>query len=222
MQKRITVNSKNITIMKPVTSAEYQGKTVLTDSAWEYVELWLKRRSSKEAKEALFYWQQAKHFFEASECLPQNSKPLTAYYCCLNATKALLCINKIDVNNISHGITQNRHSNEKSNSLDKAEVIFLGAGALTELSRYLEEDVTKQTYIIKDLLYNIPCIHRAFSITYSGSPELFVPIHNIGFVRENTPRQFHNFISGCCAVGSAPALGAGCRRFESCHSDHLS
>lgn len=186
MQKRITVNSKNITIMKPVTSAEYQGKTVLTDSAWEYVELWLKRRSSKEAKEALFYWQQAKHFFEASECLPQNSKPLTAYYCCLNATKALLCINKIDVNNISHGITQNRHSNEKSNSLDKAEVIFLGAGALTELSRYLEEDVTKQTYIIKDLLYNIPCIHRAFSITYSGSPELFVPIHNIGFVREDT------------------------------------
>lgn len=172
--------------MKPVTSAEYQGKTVLTDSAWEYVELWLKRLSSKEAKESLFYWQQAKHFFEASECLPQNSKPLTAYYCCLNATKALLCINKIDVNNISHGITQNRHSNEKSNSLEKAEVIFLGAGALTELSRYLEEDVTKQTYIIKDLLYNIPCIHRAFSITYSGSPELFMPIHNIGFVREDT------------------------------------
>ena len=25
--------------------------------------------------------------------------------------------------------------------------------------------------------------------------------------------------SGCSAVGSAPALGAGCRRFESCHSD---
>ena len=24
---------------------------------------------------------------------------------------------------------------------------------------------------------------------------------------------------GCSAVGSAPALGAGCRRFESCHSD---
>ena len=39
---------------------------------------------------------------------------------------------------------------------------------------------------------------------------------------ENTPRPPHNFISGCSAVGSAPALGAGCRRFESCHSDHLS
>ena len=27
-------------------------------------------------------------------------------------------------------------------------------------------------------------------------------------------------ISGCSAVGSARALGARCRRFESCHSDH--
>ena len=27
------------------------------------------------------------------------------------------------------------------------------------------------------------------------------------------------FISGCSAAGSAPALGAGCRRFKSCHSD---
>ena len=29
-----------------------------------------------------------------------------------------------------------------------------------------------------------------------------------------------NRIPGCSAVGSAPALGAGCRRFESCHLDH--
>ena len=29
-------------------------------------------------------------------------------------------------------------------------------------------------------------------------------------------------ISGCGAVGSASALGAECRRFESCRSDHIS
>ena len=39
---------------------------------------------------------------------------------------------------------------------------------------------------------------------------------------EKPPGQFHNFISGCCAVGSAPALGAGGPGFESPHSDHLS
>ena len=38
---------------------------------------------------------------------------------------------------------------------------------------------------------------------------------------EDTPGQSHNFISGCCAVGSAPALGAGGPGFESPHSDHL-
>ena len=37
-----------------------------------------------------------------------------------------------------------------------------------------------------------------------------------------TAQQSHNFISGCCAVGSAPALGAGGPGFESPHSDHLS
>ena len=65
-------------------------------------------------------------------------------------------------------------------------MIFLGSGVLNELSRYLGEDVNKKTYNIKDLLYNIPCIHRTYSITYSGTPELFIPISNIRFVREDT------------------------------------
>ena len=33
------------------------------------------------------------------------------------------------------------------------------------------------------------------------------------------PVIIHNQITGCSAVGSAPALGAGCREFESPHSD---
>ena len=33
-------------------------------------------------------------------------------------------------------------------------------------------------------------------------------------------KRFKNAFSGCSAVGSALALGARCRRFESCHSDH--
>ena len=65
--------------------------------------------------------------------------------------------------------------------------------------------------------------------SYSGSVRLCSSAHHRGvaqlvarLVWENPPRPPHNFISGCSAVGSAPALGAGCRRFESCHSDHLS
>ena len=47
---------------------------------------------------------------------------------------------------------------------------------------------------------------------------LKVPTH----IWEKPPGQSYNFISGCCAVGSAPALGAGGPGFESPHSDHLS
>ena len=35
-----------------------------------------------------------------------------------------------------------------------------------------------------------------------------------------TLKEIKNRISRCSADGSAPALGAGCRRFESCHLDH--
>ena len=33
--------------------------------------------------------------------------------------------------------------------------------------------------------------------------------------------QQNLIVSGCSAVGSAPALGAGCRRFKSCHPDYF-
>ena len=54
-------------------------------------------------------------------------------------------------------------------------------------------------------------------IEYPGVVQLIERV-----VWENTTSRIKNSITGCSAVGSAPALGAGCRRFESCHSDHLS
>lgn len=193
MPKAIVVNSKEIGLIKSITKADYTAKTVLTNSSWQFVELWLKRNHSKN-KEALFYWQQARHFFDASNCLPLNSKPLTSYYCCLNASKALLSINEIPLENISHGITQDRRNQSRSTSLDQAEVIVLGAGVLTELSKYLEENVSKQTYTVKQLLFNIPCVHRAFTITYPNSPELFIPIRGLKYVRSDAqPKAWIQF-----------------------------
>ena len=40
--------------------------------------------------------------------------------------------------------------------------------------------------------------------------------------RRTSRKNLINAISGCSAVGSAPALGAGCREFEPLHSDHFS
>ena len=182
--KVLKINSKAIQLMKPVTSAEYDKKTVLTNSSWEYVELWLKRESSGRAKQALFFWIQAKNFYDASEMLPIESKPLTSYYCCMNAAKALLAIKgdtNINFDNISHGISSDREQWGESNNIKNAKVIFNSKGVLFELSKYFKEEVIRKSYSVYDLMYNIPCIHRAFSITYRCA-ELFIPIRNVQFI----------------------------------------
>ena len=181
--KPLELNAKTIKLMKPVTSANYTEKTVLTNSSWEYVELWLKRQNNEKSKRALFYWLQAKSFFNASECLPLESRPLTSYYCCLNAAKALLSIRgreNIDFDNLSHGISSDRRQ-WKTNNIKQAKVKFLGSGVLFELSQYFNEEACKKEYDIYDLLYNIPCIHRTFAITYN-CPELFIPVKEPTFI----------------------------------------
>lgn len=182
----LEIYSKKIHIMKAVTGANYEGKTVLTNSAWEYVDLWLRRAKGDRAKQALFFWNQAHNFFIASEQLPIESRPLTSYYCCMNAAKALLAINgdkSIDFDNIAHGITSDRRQWGASTNLEQAEVIFTAKGVLSELSKYFGEPGEKKTYTIYDLLYNTPCIHRTFAITYSAT-ELFVPIRDVYFFHD--------------------------------------
>lgn len=68
-----------------------------------------------------------------------------------------------------------------STNLKNAEVTFNGSGVLYELSKCLNEEACKKTYTIYDLLYNIPCVHRAFSLTYQCT-ELFIPIRDVTFV----------------------------------------
>jgi len=188
--KQLEINSKTIQLMKPVTEAKYSEKTVLTDSAWEYVELWLKRDNTIKSKRALFYWLQAKSFFDASELLPIESRPLTSYYCCLNAAKALLSMKgrtSIDFDNLAHGISSDRKQ-WKTKNIKDAEVVFSGSGVLFELSKHFDEEAAKKNYCVYDLLYNIPCIHRTFSITYNCA-ELFIPIRDVGFVVDSTAKK---------------------------------
>ena len=61
-----------------------------------------------------------------------------------------------------------------------------------------------------------PIFDHSWKIPYPGVAQLVARL-----LWEKPPGQSHNFISGCCAVGSAPALGAGGPGFESPHSDHL-
>src|SRR5918996_5118377 len=76
---------------KAISAPEIGSMSVLSKDAWQYVDLWLRRRG-KVAERALVYWEQAHHFFRASASLPSVSSPLTSYYCFLNATKTLLLV----------------------------------------------------------------------------------------------------------------------------------
>ena len=88
----VKMGNIEISLRKSYIDPVFTNKTVLTDSTWHYVELFLKRQKGNQIKDALNYWNQAKNFFNATGSLDLSSKPLTSYYCFLNATKALLAV----------------------------------------------------------------------------------------------------------------------------------
>ncbi|WP_211050923.1 YaaC family protein [Aeromonas dhakensis] len=173
-QPRPPVKYKNkaITIRKPKISPDFASKTVLTDSTWQYVEIYLR---SENQRDALFYWEQARNFYESTKSLSLISKPLTAYYCFLNATKALLEVKGVAYS-LAHGVSGKRE-NGHINIINEI-VKFQPAGVVSALGRYLGEHIPEggETFSLKDMFYNIPYIHRAFKLTYNNMAELFIPI----------------------------------------------
>lgn len=75
-----------------IVNPNFNAKSILVNDPWDYVELWLKR--SECSNDSLFYWQQARQFYEATKKSPLSSAPLTAYYCFSNATKPLLSVRR--------------------------------------------------------------------------------------------------------------------------------
>ncbi len=186
--KEICVKNKPCELMKTIEKPKYGSKTILTDSCWEYVALFLKRQSIAGASDALFYWEQAHSFYRASKTLPDSACPLTSYYCILNATKALLRYKGVEDTKLkSHGISSVRNESEKTN-IKEAYTAVKGAGVLPELARYYSFDIAAGQYSMAQLLYNIPCVHRAYCITFS-KPEIFIPVARPVFVKKDNSRE---------------------------------
>lgn len=172
-----------------------KSKTILTDSTWEFVEIYLKQNSNGSAKHknAIFYWQQARNFYKATKSLDNNSKPLTTYYCFLNATKALLEIKNVAYD-FSHGVSgrsENGHNNIKNEY-----VRLKTKGVLAGLCTYLEEaiqpiseDEPHEEYSLKDVFYNLAYIHRSYNVTYQNQTELFIPILNPMIVKDKSKNK---------------------------------
>ncbi|MFH5806862.1 YaaC family protein [Alienimonas sp. DA493] len=157
---------------------DFNSPTVLTRDPWEYVSLWMRRAK---AGDASFFWGQAHQFYDATVQLPPASAPLTAYYCILNATKALLKAKGI-AHTPFHGLTGNRKPGKTA--LSNEEVLLKGGGVHAALRQYFGEQVQVARHNLQDILYNLAFVHRAFQLTYTNRPELFIPIQFPRFVRK--------------------------------------
>ncbi len=181
----IILNGKHLKLHRSIKEPDFNSKVVLATDTWNYVQMWLasNRQSKDDSKnKALFHWEQAKHFFNASLSLPPTSSPLTAYYAAMNATKTLLIIKSVQHSD-HHGVGGTNDTNAKA-SLSNVQVSFKSRGILAGLCDYLGEAASGE-YTLKDILYNLPCVHRAFILTFPSQRELFIPIEKPEFVRKN-------------------------------------
>lgn len=193
MALKVSNNQPNL--MKAYTSPNFRSKAISTNSVFDYVELWLRRKKGQKYEEAQYYWSQAKAFCKASEMLPAEARPLTMYYSCMNAAKTLLALHDVPLENIGHGVTSSRVATTGNIVHD---MITYNGGApgtgsvLWNLSYLLGDPATKQTYCVYDLLYNLPCVHRAFCVSNSVT-ELFIPIFPHGFETDQHQRIYYSF-----------------------------
>ena len=181
---KLHIAGKAVGLHGSLIDTNFREPRVLCSDPWEFVALWLKRDHQKDA---LFYWDQARHFYLASKSLPELSSPLTSYYCFLNAVKALLSASGQEFKE-SHGVGGRSTGNVKS--LDNETVDFQGGGILPALCKYLDEpDNAGNDFTLKDILWQMPFIHRAYCLTFKGATELFIPLTNQCFMRKDGSKE---------------------------------
>lgn len=175
----IKLKGRDLKPHKANRSPTLGSRTVLTNSPWEYVALWLQRRGLTDAS---FYWNQARIFSKGAESLPVESAPLLHYYSFLNASKALLVSKGIALVE-GHGVKAHYMTGASATiDLDNEGVRVKHAGVLPSLSAYLQEAETVKEHSMRELLFNIPCIHRTFCITYPTQEDMFLPLMECQYV----------------------------------------
>jgi hypothetical protein len=174
----LKLNGRRLWMHKGITSPDFSKEHVLSHDPWLYVELWLRRQKKTDS---LSFWRQARRFADASQSMPTEAAPLALYYSFLNATKALLTCREA-VHGAHHGVAGDRPSDARA-SLTNEMVTFKGGGILPALCTYLGETSGTQRYSLSDILWNIPFIHRAFTLTYKSKGELFIPLERARYVR---------------------------------------
>ena len=173
----IKYQDRNLRLFKCARDPDLDSRTILVEDQWDYVNMWLKRNNKPQA---LFFWKQAEEFARASRDLPNTSSPLPKYYAALNAAKALLHSKNLPFSPY-HGVTGN--SIPGPVNLANEQVRLKTKGVASELCRYMGEPVNITVYNLENIFYNLPFIHRAYTVTFPVVDELFLPISEPAFVR---------------------------------------
>lgn len=163
------------------------SRTVLTDSHWQFVELWLTREKQVDA---LLYWRQAREFHAAARGLSAQASPLPLYYCYLNAAKCLLTSKGVAYDQ-HHGLREKRRSANARIDLSNEGVKLLNRGVATALSGHFREIEIHTEHTLKDIFLNLPFIHRTYILTYPNETEVFIPLVDCRFVHDSVTRQVY-------------------------------
>ena len=176
---RLKISNRVCYFRKSISNPDFVTDRVLARDAFDFALLWLKRN----CKEALPYWEQARAYYTASGNLPPESSPLTSYYCFLNAVKALLIVKKQKFAD-RHGVTGDFESSKRA--LTNESINIQNSGIVSALPKSLGEDKQASEYSLKEILSNLPFIHRAFRHTYTSHAELFIPVQDVTYRKHPT------------------------------------
>lgn len=182
----VNIKGRPVRPHKAAVQPLLQERTVLTRSPWEFVSLYLARQASKEG---LTYWNQARRFAEAAGGMPLESAPLLHYYSFMNAAKALLVSKGIPIDPY-HGVrAHNMRGLSKKIDLANEGVHILAKGILPSLGSYLGDADPRSRYSLKDLLFNLPFVHRTYCLTYRSQADLFYPLVDCGYSFDTVTKQ---------------------------------
>jgi YaaC-like Protein len=182
----LRLNGRDVSLHKAVMHPAFGTRTVLTNSPWTYVALWLKRNKKQEA---LYYWEQAQQFHKASVDLPLQSAPLLLYYSFMNAAKALLNAKSVAFTPM-HGVSvRNVRSQNSRITLSNEGLRIQNNGIVPALASYYAEPETDRDHTMKELLFNMPFIHRTYCLTYRSQLEMFIPLRECKYVFDTATDQ---------------------------------
>ena len=179
----LKISDKAVRFPRATVAPQFAARRVIASSPWEFVALWLKQNANQRAQ---IFWDQAQNFFESSSGLPVQAAPLPLYYSFLNAVKALLETKGIAYQNY-HGMSgiDLRTATNSRIRIENEGLQIKNGGILPSLISYFGEVEATKRYSFKDVLSNLPFIHRSYSMTYS-TKELFLSIERPRYVTDGS------------------------------------